>query len=201
MNYHANQGIMTVRTTKKGEMIEKQMDEETFSRWLESLTRKKKFIMQKRLDNLDDHNRPFDLRLLLQKNEKDEWDVSCKGFRAGIPGSLLTNISAGAAAIPYREWKKNQKQYNWNYIESELREIVQTLPAILEYEFAPLFEIGLDIIIARDSSVWILDMNSKPGHKMLQLLPSEEVIRLHSLPLRYCKALQRKMPATGGDSS
>ncbi|WP_421384051.1 YheC/YheD family protein [Bacillus salacetis] len=197
----ADKEQVTIRTTKKTEIVEKKMDEETLARWLESLTRKKSFILQKRLDNRDEQNRPFDLRLLLQKNEKDNWSVSCKGFRVGNQASLLTNLSAGAAAIPYEEWKKHQKHYNWTYIESELKDIIRYLPETLEEEFAPLFEIGLDIIICRDSSVWILDMNSKPGHKMLQLLAQEEIDRLHSLPLRYCKALQRKMPATGGDSS
>jgi glutathione synthase/RimK-type ligase-like ATP-grasp enzyme len=197
----ADDDQLTIRTTKRTEMVEKKMDEDTLARWLESLTRKKTFILQKKLDNRDEHNRPFDLRLLLQKNEKDKWMVSCKGFRVGNQDSLLTNLSAGAAAIPYEEWKKNQKHYNWQYIESELKDIIRSLPETLEEEFAPLFEIGLDIIIGKDSSVWILDMNSKPGHKMLQLLTQEEIDRLHSLPLLYCKALQRKMPATGGDSS
>ncbi|TYS15490.1 YheC/YheD family protein [Rossellomorea vietnamensis] len=194
-------GHFQVRTTKKQEIAEKEMDEATLSRWLEGLVQKRSFILQAQLDNRDEQNRPFDLRLLLQKNENDKWSVSCKGFRVGIPGSLLTNISSGASAIPYEEWKKKLKHYNWMYIESELRDIVRSLPEVLEEEFAPLFEIGLDIIIGRDSSVWILDMNSKPGHKMLQLLNEDEIQRLHSLPLRYCKALQRKMPATGGDSS
>ncbi|WP_409253300.1 YheC/YheD family protein [Bacillus sp. SCS-153A] len=197
----ADKEQMVIRTTKKSNMVEKEMDEETLARWLESLTRKKSFILQRKLDNRDEQSRPFDLRLLLQKNESDKWVISCKGFRVGNQDSLLTNLSAGAAAIPYSEWKKNQKLYDWNYIELELREIIRALPEILEEEFAPLFEIGLDIIIGRDSSVWILDMNSKPGHKMLQLLPAEEIERLHALPLRYCKALHRKMPATGGDSS
>ncbi|WP_113928254.1 YheC/YheD family protein [Bacillus sp. P14.5] len=194
-------GHFQVRTTKKQEIAVKDMDEETLSRWLESLVSKRSFILQGQLDNRDEQDRPFDLRLLLQKNENDKWSVSCKGFRVGIPGTLLTNISAGASVISYEEWKKTLKHYNWTYIESELREILSSLPGILEEEFAPLFEIGLDIIIGRDSSVWVLDMNSKPGHKMLQLLNENEIKRLHSLPLRYCKALQRKMPATGGDSS
>jgi hypothetical protein len=192
---------MTIRTTKKLEIVEKKMDEDTLARWLEVITSQKSFIMQRKLDNTDDQNRPFDLRILLQKNEHDEWIVTCKGFRAGNQNSLLTNLSAGAAAIHYDEWKKQQKHYNWNYIETELKEILSTLPLILEEEFAPLFEIGLDIVIGRDSSLWILDMNSKPGHKMLQLLSEEEKRQIYSLPLRYCKALQRKMPAAGGDSS
>ncbi|MGM0846362.1 MAG: YheC/YheD family protein [Bacillota bacterium] len=194
-------GQFQVRTTKKQEMVQKEMDEETLSRWLESLIGKRSFILQTHLDNRDELNRPFDLRLLLQKNEKDKWSVSCKGFRVGSPGSLLTNLSAGASAISYEEWKKKQNHYNWKYIECELRDIILSLPQALEEEFAHLFEIGLDIIIGKDSSVWILDMNSKPGHKMLQLLKEEEIQYLYSLPLRYCKALQRKMPATGGDSS
>ncbi|RIW30918.1 YheC/YheD family protein [Bacillus salacetis] len=197
----ADQKEMTIRTTKKLEMIEKKMDDDTLARWLEGVTRKKSFIMQRRLENTDDQNRPFDLRILLQKSEHEKWIVTCKGFRAGNQNSLLTNLSAGAAAIPYEEWKKNQKQYNWKYIESELSEILSTLPVILEEEFAPLFEIGLDIVIGKDSSVWILDMNSKPGHKMLQLLTHEEIKQIYSLPLRYCKALQRKMPAAGGEST
>lgn len=46
-----------------------------------------------------------------------------------------------------------------------MEEIFTLLPSILENSFSALFEIGVDIGITPDGSLWILDVNSKPGEK------------------------------------
>nr|WP_233896682.1 YheC/YheD family protein [Heyndrickxia coagulans] len=64
------------------------------------------------------------------------------------------------------------------------------MPAVLEETFQPLFELGIDLLIAGDQSIWILDINSKPGRKMVSLLHPEKTGQMAEAPLAYCRHLQ-----------
>ena len=116
-------------------------------------------------------------------------ESSRERFEKGEANGILTNVSRGASYFSHDEWKINHPTYKWTYIEQELEEILEALPLLLEDGFSPLFEIGVDIIIADDSSLWILDINSKPGHKVVHALGSEKLTALHQAPLDYCEYL------------
>ncbi|GIN84122.1 endospore coat-associated protein YheC [Heyndrickxia sporothermodurans] len=179
-----------VRTTKQSMIIEKLFDDtNSISNWLENLLTRQIFLIQPRLNNLDKDNAPFDLRIFLQKDDKGNWKENTRAVRCGEANGLLTNISSGANVITFQKWKEQTPYFNHEYIEQELNDILNTLPAKLEETFHPLFELGIDIIIANDQSLWILDMNSKPGRKIVSLTDSTKLEALYSAPLKYCSYL------------
>ncbi len=157
-----------VRTTKKQSVIEQTFAFESFLKWINRLLNKHSFIAQKRIQNVTVQDEPFDIRVLLNKDSNGEWREFQRAIRKGESNGILTNVSRGASYFSHDDWKKNHPTYNWTYIEQELEEILEALPLLLEETFSPLFEIGVDIIIADDSSLWILDINSKPGHKIIR---------------------------------
>lgn len=179
-----------VQTTKNGTLIKKQFDDKkSISRWLENLLTKHIFLIQPRLNNFNAKNEPFDLRIFMQKNELGEWKEVARGVRCGTKNGLLTNISAGANVITFPQWQESTPQLNHAYINQELNDILKILPAKLEEKIHPLFELGIDIIIANDQSVWILDLNSKPGRKIVSLTNPAKLESLYSAPLSYCSFL------------
>lgn len=178
-----------VRTTKKQSVIEQTFAFESFLKWINRLLNKHSFIAQKRIQNVTVQDEPFDIRVLLNKDSNGEWREFQRAIRKGESNGILTNVSRGASYFSHDDWKKNHPTYNWTYIEQELEEILEALPLLLEETFSPLFEIGVDIIIADDSSLWILDINSKPGHKIIQALGSEKLTSLYQAPLDYCEYL------------
>ncbi|MGE8205110.1 YheC/YheD family protein [Heyndrickxia sp. NPDC080065] len=179
-----------IRTTKQGTIIEKIFDDtKSVSHWLENLLTRQIFLIQPRLNNLNSKKEPFDLRIFLQKDKQGIWKEKGRAIRCGKKHGLLTNISAGANVISYSKWRESTPYFNHDYINQELDDILRILPEILEEKFHPLFELGIDIIIASDQSLWILDMNSKPGRKIINLTEPQQLDTLYSAPLVYCSYL------------
>ncbi|WP_064091746.1 YheC/YheD family endospore coat-associated protein [Rossellomorea aquimaris] len=179
-----------VRTTKKHGVIEKTFtNNQSFLEWGNHILKQHTFIYQKRLSNYTSLHTPFDLRVLMNKDSRGEWRVFQKAIREGKQNGILTNISYGASYLSYKDWKHKHQRLTWNFIEEEITDILEDIPLILEDSFSPLFEIGVDIVIANDDSIWILDINSKPGHKAVHSLGAEKLSALHKAPLDYCEFL------------
>ena len=115
------------------------------------------------------------MRILLNKDRNGEWREFQRAIRKGEENGILTNISRGASYFSYNEWKDSHDSHKWDFIEEEITSILEEVPILLEEHFSPLFEIGVDLIIGDDHSLWILDMNSKPGHKVVDALDPEKL--------------------------
>ncbi|RSK51552.1 YheC/YheD family endospore coat-associated protein [Bacillus canaveralius] len=183
------EGILA-KTEKQGNQVNYLFSiKSKLSRWLESLLTKKKFLVQPYLQLTDDQDRPFDVRVLLQKDANGHWLERGRGIRTGKKDGILSNLSAGGVAAPFRAWVDKVDPSLKNFICEELDELLVKIPVVLEDSFMPLFELGVDIGITKDGAVWILDLNSKPGRKViLQSLPHLQE-ELFSAPLLYAKKI------------
>ena len=132
---------------------------------------------------------PFDIRILLQKKMDGEWSELGRGVRRGNTGGILSNLSAGGSVLPYTDWSSSLPTNTREYIDQELAYILTHLPPLLENAFLPLFELGIDIGIAKNGSIWILDINSKPGRKVLLQTQPDLKDALNLAPLLYGKHL------------
>ncbi|MCM3567915.1 YheC/YheD family protein [Neobacillus mesonae] len=182
-NYH-------VKTEKQKQIISRIFPNEVkLLKWLKPLIKNRKYLLQPYLELFNQDLQPFDVRILLQKNEKGNWSERGRGIRFGTTGGLLSNLSNGGTASSFQEWTASLPTAKADYIRSELDYILDKLPGLLEDKFLPLFEIGVDIGIARNGSIWILDLNSKPGRKVvLQTSPEVKETLFHA-PLLYAKNL------------
>ncbi|NMH69588.1 YheC/YheD family protein [Bacillus sp. RO3] len=181
---------IVVRTTKKRGIVEQSFpNKEKFLIWSDHILKQHTFICQKRLLNLTKQNAPFDMRILLNKNALGEWREFQRAIRVGKENGILTNISRGASYTSFGNWMRSQDTVAWDGMEEELTGILEEMPLLLEEHFSPLFEIGVDLIICEDQSMWILDMNSKPGHKVVDELSPEKAYSMFQAPLDYCDFL------------
>ncbi|MBW3110626.1 MULTISPECIES: YheC/YheD family protein [Bacillaceae] len=190
--YHLEAGLdeIKVRTTKKHGIIEQSFQsDELFLKWAEHILKQHTFICQNRLLNHTKEGSPFDMRILLNKDGNGEWREFQRAVRVGEANGILTNISRGASYLSCSDWKSTHDSVSWDFIEQELLSILEHIPILLEEQFSPLFEIGVDLIIAQDQSLWILDMNSKPGHKVVNSLQPDKLSDLYRAPLEYCTFL------------
>jgi glutathione synthase/RimK-type ligase-like ATP-grasp enzyme len=188
---------VTVRTTKNQQILEQSFpSKSSFLKWSERLLDQYSFIAQKRIHNRTDDDTPFDIRILMNKDKNGEWREFQRAIREGTEGGILTNISRGGFYFSQEEWESRHPKADWRFIKTELNDILEGLPHVLEQQFSPLFELGIDVILARDSSLWILDINSKPGHKVVDALGIEKLDALHQAPLDYCEHLySRALPS------
>ncbi|MET3696381.1 YheC/YheD family protein [Bacillus oleivorans] len=179
-----------IQTQKKNRVIEHVLSlNGAWIKWITQLIEGKDFLIQPYLRIQNDSNQPFDVRIFLQKDERGQWVERGRGVRVGIQEGIISNLSGGAAIKPYYEWLKELPHSKRDFIHQEIETIIESLPIHLENAFFPLFELGIDIGIARDYSVWLLDANSKPGrHVILHLFPELEET-LANAPLRFTRFL------------
>ncbi|MCM3586043.1 YheC/YheD family protein [Mesobacillus maritimus] len=160
-----------------------------FINWLHTLLNKKSYLAQRFLPLTDHENRPFDVRIFLQKNIDGSWVERGRGIRVGQQNGILSNLTVGAKPLNYQNWIDTLSNEKARFLNAELNEIVLQLPNVLEKHYPPLFELGVDIGIACDLSLWILDINSKPGRKVIvETTPLIEE-SLYTAPLKYGKQL------------
>ena len=153
------------------------------------LIKDRNYLIQEYKELTNKRNEPYDIRVLLQKDENGIWREAAKGIRTGQERGIVSNISAGGTISAYEDWLAAFSKTDRDYLENEIKEILHSLPAILEQHFPPLFELGIDIGVSKDHSIWILDVNSKPGRKVaLTINPSLED-QLYTSPLLYGKKL------------
>jgi len=123
----------------------------------------------------------------MQKDEHGKWVVRGKGIRVGLNGRIVSNVSAGGSIIPFSDWVNENAPSP--FLMKEINYILSLLPHVLEETFPPLFEIGVDIGMAKDGSLWILDVNSKPGRKVIVTTSPELKPALEEAPILYAKHL------------
>lgn len=182
-----------VKTDKKAGQVMKVFEEELpFQQWLEKICSKKEFILQPFLNLTTEKHEPFDIRSLLQKNKKGEWRRIGTGIRIGQKDGIISNLSAGGNVLSYESWLEQVEPSYRKFITEEMDDLLTTLPLVMEKEFPPLFELGIDIGMAKDYSLWILDINSKPGRKVL--LKNDPKLKdfLYESPLLYARHIVEK---------
>lgn len=185
-----NDKTIHVKTEKNKKIISRIFPNETkLFQWLQPLINFRPYLLQPYLELSNTASKPFDIRILLQKDEQGVWVERGKGIRIGNTGGILSNLSAGGSVMDFTTWSCALPQIRKEYICSELNFIITNLPPILEKEISPLFEIGIDIGVAKNGALWILDVNSKPGRKVVLKTEPDLKETLLLAPLLYGKYL------------
>lgn len=181
---------ITVKTYNRKNHIQKVFsDQKKFGVWMNSLLTKKDYLVQPYLELTNHQMEPFDIRILLQKESNGSWAERGRGIRTGHPDGILSNISAGGHICHFDRLKEELPLSQHEYLEMEINDILANIPIVLEKSFLPLFELGIDIGVAKNGSIWILDINSKPGRKViLETNPAVKDL-LYEAPILYSRVL------------
>ncbi|MCM3241228.1 YheC/YheD family protein [Cytobacillus oceanisediminis] len=179
-----------VKTDKKNAQVSRSFESaEKAAGWLNNLTAKRQYLFQPYVNLSNKEEQPFDIRILLQKDMNGTWKELGRGIRAGRNGGIVSNLSTGGSNISFEDWIIEYPSSLRSFLCDELYDIIDTLPAALERKLPPLFEIGIDIGVENNGSIWILDINSKPGRKTILNSQPEKKEELYTAPLHYAKFL------------
>lgn len=185
-----------VQTQKGKNIISETLNGRHCTHFIQELMSQQEYMTQEYLPLHDKNHAPFDIRIFLQKNQYGHWERKATGIRRGTPDTLISNLSGGGRVESFLEWKK---QYvGGKKVDRFINRIVKHLPTFLENRLVPLFEIGLDIGVDTNGNVWILDVNSKPGHQVALQINPEVREDLFTAPLLYCRYLDEKGVTTIG---
>lgn len=184
-------GIRLLGRSPRNQLFNRWIGYQELKPWLHRFIGSSRYIVQPCLDLNSSDGRPFDVRILVQKNEKRNWVVTGMAIRTGRMGTLTSNLHGGGKAeraIPFLS-----KQFSREVMKQILLEIdwlSTQVPIQIEREHGSLVELGIDIGISPQGRIWILEVNSKPGRSVF-LLTGEKQVRLRSIqnPIRYARTL------------
>ncbi|WP_028986389.1 YheC/YheD family protein [Thermicanus aegyptius] len=160
-----------------------------------------RYLIQRYLSLTTLEDRPFDIRLFMQKDEEGVWRRAGLGVRIGKPHHLTSNLHGGGITLSldrFKEWEKGRIGENLDQI---LTPLGIEVAATLEKEYSPLFEMGIDIGIDRQNRIWILEVNGKPGRDIFAQLGDLEGMKwVYSGPVRYALYLLKLKKGEKGDA-
>lgn len=153
-------------------------DYESFSKSIQSHTRKKRYLIQKGIHLLKYNKRRFDIRVMVQLNPKGKWETTGLIGRVAHPNKIVTNYHNGgtlmdinrllAAHISTREIQKKTR---------ELNDLGVTTAKSLHKKYPGIQQIGLDIGFDHTWTPWIIEVNTNPDPYIFNKLSDKTMYR------------------------
>ncbi|EPY08561.1 hypothetical protein PAALTS15_04381 [Paenibacillus alvei TS-15] len=126
--------------------------------------RKRKYLIQQGIHMLSHRGRKFDLRVFVQKNVNNKWEVMSIFGRKAAAHKIVTNVSSGGKMESLRTLlKPHLNASSTQQLRSELERIGLSVGAQLSKGNKGIKELGLDIAIDKSMHPWILEVNTKPA--------------------------------------
>lgn len=159
--------------------------------WIEHFTRKRNFLIQPYLHLQSREGYPFDIRVLMQKNESGQWTHTGMAVRRGKKGGITSNLHGGGRAVTVLPFLT--KEFGITQAEqttTELHQLSEVIPEILESHYGRLGELGIDFGMDMNGNIWLLEVNSKPGRTSFrQIDDPDSALLAAENPLRYARYL------------
>jgi len=139
-----------------------------FLKKFEKRFRRGMYVIQETLNLMTWQERPFDIRLVLQKDGNGQWRRTKTFCRVAQAGEITSNLSTGGDAITVRQLLQevlpDSKQVET--VMKEIRKVAADIPVVIEREVgSALGELGLDLGLDTRGRVWVIEVNAKPWKK------------------------------------
>ncbi|TCS95522.1 YheC/YheD family protein [Hazenella coriacea] len=140
---------------------------------------KRKYLIQQGIDLALIQGRPFDLRVNMQKPEKN-WLITGMCAKIAAPGKIVTNHCQGGKPVHVEKAflaVSNQDDYKAKSLHIELYTLSKEIAKTLNHRFTSLKELGIDVGIDKNNKIWIFEVNTRPDFKMFRDLSDKRIYR------------------------
>ncbi|MFC5647616.1 YheC/YheD family protein [Paenibacillus solisilvae] len=159
------------------------------------------YIIQPYLELSDEEGRAFDVRALIQKDDRGVWVYTGSALREGQQGSVTANLCGGGKAVNAEESLVDRFGLAAaSKLLARIRRICERAAPQLEQHFGRLAELGFDFGIEQSGKLWLLEVNAKPGRLSMNTDKKLAQIALRR-PLQYAILLaSRRKPMFHSES-
>lgn len=147
--------------------------------YLKRLIKDHKYLIQQGIPLLSYDEQPIDFRVLLQRPH-DEWLFAGIVGKLGEKNAITTNFACGGKAVSFREIIMQTLHFPIEEIKNlrdELKRISLLISDSLTHAYPGLRELGIDYAIDGEGKIWIIEVNTTPGHQLFKFLPNERIYK------------------------
>ncbi|AJY74849.1 YheC/YheD family protein [Paenibacillus beijingensis] len=133
---------------------------------------------------------PFDVRVVMQKNQTLQWQCTGIECRVAKQGDQITNVSRGGMAITLEHALNQSGKF---LSVQEIKQQILTLSeqfCLLMDKKGHFSEFGLDIGIDENGYPWLIEANIFPSFKGFKQMDFSMYLDIRRKPLLYATALQ-----------
>lgn len=131
-------------------------------RHMKQHTKNKQYIIQQGIRLARYKGRPFDVRVLVQKNGKGEWGLTGIGIRRAGANSITTHVPRGGSIQSAPKVLHALFQEEAQNIQRKITEAALTIARSLNEQIDSLAEMSMDLGLTPDGSLWFFEANAKP---------------------------------------
>ncbi|WP_149453312.1 YheC/YheD family protein [Pasteuria penetrans] len=132
-------------------------------RFIRNNIKKRPYLIQKGLQLAQCEGRPFDLRVLVQKDGRGSWCTTSSVARVAGPQQFVSNVSRGGTirrtteVISQLSLPPHNHSHVWHHLA------LQVAQAFEEQITGHYAELGIDLGIDIHGKWWLIEVNSKPS--------------------------------------
>lgn len=156
-------------TAQLGKKVRTFSSYEKLHQWINSIRKHSFFIIQQGIDLARYEGRPVDMRSVIIKNERGEWEVTAHVAKRAGKGLMITNHAAGGEILTINQYllalglNKEQRMKFYQNFSTLSKEAGRQLGK--QYDN---YIYGLDIGMDKYGKLWILEANTKPDNRFLK---------------------------------
>ncbi|MCM3785275.1 YheC/YheD family protein [Neobacillus mesonae] len=138
----------------------------------------KSYLIQRGITLLRHKQRPFDLRIMTQKNLEGDWEATGIIGKVAAPDKIVTNITGGGKMETFEKLMKPYLgEAGTKKFRKELNSLAVKSAKRMEESYPGIKELGLDIALDQKIRPWILEVNTLPGIYVFRYLPDKSIYK------------------------
>jgi len=162
-------------------------------KWLYRFKKDMNYVIQPYLQLSGEDGKPFDIRVLMQKDQSGLWQLTGSVARVGVSSGLTSNLHGGGEALdPVPMLTSKMGSFKAERLLQNVHMISGQTVNEIEGHFGRFGELALDFGITPQGSIWVLECNSKPGRQAFNHTANELPLLAHERPLQYALYLQQR---------
>ncbi|MEC0371290.1 YheC/YheD family protein [Paenibacillus chibensis] len=173
-------GIYKITRSKNSFILRTGSNSRTFSSLNDLYTKvqrnlvRDKYIVQEGIDLLKHNDRPFDIRVMVQKNRKGSLDVTGIIGRQAKRNKIVTNYHSGGTPLPVDTLLKSHlnEESRKKYIQA-IEKLGKDASIVLGKNYRSKRAFGVDIAVDHKMNPWILEINTKPDMSIFNTLKNK----------------------------
>ena len=154
------------------------------------------YIVQERINLATYNNNPFDIRVIVQRNNKGEWETTAFIVKVAKKGYFVTNVGQGGTTYPLQTILKQHPHLSYNKVSQDISNFTINIAKHLSENLPHIGCLGVDIGMTNDGIPYFIEVNYLTDFLVLVFrnneLVFEEWKKVFTTPIDYASYLVKK---------